>query len=120
MKASTKVGRAKIGAALESIARAAGATRVEFEEEGREARFSADFPAVSVSCDVDTLFPGLMFHWHSATRDLCPHFADSVNRYHWRKATLNPREDVAESIEAFRECCEEVGNGCAFADEVSA
>lgn len=106
--------REKLAATLARMATNAGAT-VTITPDGRETRVQCTFPRVSVSFGVGgTLAPGILASWYDATADLVPGpWADSVNPYHRRKATLWGADDI-EFCTRFYRACRAVSDGRAF------
>jgi len=75
------------------------------------------FPDVSVSFEVDDLFKGgILAHWYNAKRNLRHVIGgfDSVNPYHFRKATTY-RDSAELFAAAFHVACAAVESGEAFA-----
>lgn len=107
--------REAIANRLCEIARQAGAI-VDVCHGSKVAVFSADFPDVSVSVDINDLHKGgLMAHWYMAKRDLrMGTWFDSINECHKRKATLY-RGNAEYFYTAFEYACDAVSSREAFA-----
>lgn len=108
--------RTEIATRLAAIAAEHGA-HVTTQHHAREVWVRAKWPGkVSTSFEIDNAFNGgILAPWHDAEQPLALTFADSVNPFHRRKATLY-RDSADAFADAFAECCRQVQTGEAFGD----